>query len=227
MVVGNFGPQALLAVIEANQARKTFEPPRYQSVVEEVTAPVLPKTQLEREISQPIIELAWRFSPQKLSGIELIRQRIIGEVFFELLMGPMSSAYASWYQQQWVDTNFYQSYHLDHKMHHLAIHAQSHHTSDLIAAIKELLANWQHNPDLTEEQLKQVVTGRIGDFLQHLNSLEFIAYELIEAVMDSYELADILTCLQEIKLSDLQEFGHQVLSGASEAVEVLVNPVSE
>ena len=227
IVVGNFDPQALLAVIEANQARKTFEPPRYHRVEEEVTAPVLPKTQLEREISQPIIELAWRFSPQKLSGLELIRQRIIGEVFFELLMGPMSSAYASWYQQQWVDTNFYQSYHLDHKMHHLAIHAQSHHTSDLIAAIKELLANWQHNPDLTEEQLKQVVTGRIGDFLQHLNSLEFIAYELIEAVMDGHELADILTCLQEIKLSDLQEFGHQVLSGASEAVEVLVNPITE
>ena len=72
-----------------------------------------------------------------------------------------------------------------------------------------------------------MVTGRIGDFLQHLNSLEFIAYELIEAVMDGYELADILTCLQEIKLSDLQDFGHQVLSGASEAVEVLVNPISE
>ena len=157
----------------------------------------------------------------------MIRQRIVGEVFFELLMGPMSTAYASWYQQQWVDTNFYQSYQLDHMMHHLAIHAQSHHAPDLIAAIKELLANWQQNPDLTEEQLKQVVTGRVGDFLQHLNSLEFIAYELIEAVMDGYELADILTCLQEIKLSDLQDFGHRVLSDASEAVEVLVNPISE
>ena len=227
IVVGNFDPQALLAVIEANQALKTFEPPRYQRVVEGVTAPVLPKTQLERDISQPIIELAWRFSPQKLSGLELIRQRIIGEVFFELLMGPMSTAYDSWYQQQWVDTNFYQSYQLDHMMHHLAIHAQSHHAPDLIAAIKELLSNWQQNPDLTEEQLKQVVTGRVGDFLQHLNSLEFIAYELIEAVMDGYELADILTCLQEIKLSDLQDFGHRVLSDASEAVEVLVNPISE
>ena len=112
-------------------------------------------------------------------------------------------------------------------MHHLAIHAQSHHAPDLIAAIKELLANWQQHPDLTEEQLKQVVTGRVGDFLQHLNSLEFIAYELIEAVMDGYELADILTCLQEIKLSDLQDFGQQVLSGASEAVEVIVNPITE
>ena len=91
----------------------------------------------------------------------------------------------------------------------------------------DLIAFNHKRQDLTEEQLKQVVTGRIGDFLQHLNSLEFIAYELIEAVMDGYKLADILTCLQEIKLSDLQDFGYQVLSGASEAVEVLVNPISE
>ena len=45
IVVGNFDPQALLAVIEANQARKRFELPCYQRVEEEVTAPVLPKTQ--------------------------------------------------------------------------------------------------------------------------------------------------------------------------------------
>ncbi len=55
-----------------------------------------------------------------------------------------------------------------------------------------------------------MVTGRVGDFTAP-EFLEFIAYELIEAVMDAYELADILTCLQEIKLSDLQDFGHQVL----------------
>ncbi len=61
-------------------------------------------------------------------------------------------------------------------MHHLAVLAQSHHTSDG-ASIK---GSWLTGniTDLTEEQLKQVVTGRIGDFL-YLN-LEFIAYELIE-----------------------------------------------
>ncbi len=46
--------------------------------------------------------------------------------------------------------------------------------------------------------------------------------------MDSYELADILTCLQEIKPSDPSRtlvIGFSQMP--SEAVEVLVNPISE
>ena len=70
-----------------------------------------------------------------------------------------------------------------------------------------------------------IITGRIGDFLQGLNSLEHTASELVDAILTGYDYFNTVDVLQNITLTELIELGKQVLPDYQEAI-VITEPLS-
>ena len=222
IVVGKLDKERLLEVIEANQAKKQFSEPVYELINEEVTGSVLPPLTVEREIYQPLVECGWRLEREVPQGKELLRHRIVGDLFFELLLGPTSTAYAAWYKEEFIDSTFYYSFVADATMHYLIMAVSSPKFEELAPIWQAHLANWQESVDLNEEHLALVLKGRLGDVLQMFNTLEYIAYELIDSVFNEYELFDIMDILQSVTLEDLIQFGREYFMDYQTTYRIMV-----
>ena len=226
IVVGRLDQEKLLKVIENNQAKKHFNEPEYVLVEEPVETPVGVSSVLERPLSQPLVECGWRIEQPVPQGSELFRHRLVGSCFFELLIGPTSSAYDKWYRAELVDANFSYNFVADVMMHHLVVAGSTTQPEATLQAWESALSNWRQSEDFTQEHLDLVLKGRIGDVLQSFNTLEYIAYDLIEGAFNDYELFDMLEVLQSIQLEDIVAFGQRYVDQCQVA-HVIMQPKDE
>lgn len=220
ILVGNVNAEEFIPLIEANQAEKKFPESIYKSVPMPLNDQVINKQTVKMDVSQPLVALGARFKPIKSKNDQLLKLILHSTVLTDLLFGPTSSVSQTWYEKEWIDSSFDWMISAKNPMHYLYLSVSTDYVEDVLLEWKRVLNHWENSPDLNQKHFEQVIKGRVGDLLQMHNSLENIAYAIIESEFDDYEYFNTLKYLKEMTLSDVIAYGKEywVTNEVSQAI---------
>ncbi|MDH6364824.1 putative Zn-dependent peptidase [Enterococcus sp. PF1-24] len=205
-VVGNFEPEALMALIKENQASKEFaEAPAIQrQFPTETAADVIAESQLQLAVTRPKAVLGLKgldTLPQE--GKALLKYRTAVSLLLQLLIGNTSSNYLELYNQGLIDDSFGFEFNLDRGFHFADFSSDTDKPAELLSALEKIIKNYQTDAGLTVENLDLLKKKMLGKYFQALNSLEYIANQFTQNLFDSITLFDMPTIIQEIEFSDI------------------------
>lgn len=227
VIVGPINLENMEQLVQQHQSFLESRAPEYRLLDEPVSDETIPLTKISHDVTIPIVDYGVRLNAQLPKGEDVLIYRTKLEVLFELLFGPTSSVASQWYQEGLVDVSYDHGLVIDDPMQHLHLTSLTPEPMRLIEAWRHVLESWQTSSDLNEDHLQMIITGRIGDFLQGLNSLEHTASELVDAIMVGYDYFKTVEVLQSITLSELRDLGQQVLAEYQDAVVITEPFVSE
>ncbi|MGX7091412.1 EF-P 5-aminopentanol modification-associated protein YfmH [Hutsoniella sourekii] len=207
MVVGAVNPAQIYDMVEKHQRDKTIEKSSLQVMKLDLPADQVDRKEISLRVSQPMLAIGLRMKPVDLSGSDLLKEIIIGQLFAELLLGPSSNYYHQWYEQDLIDDSFASAIICQDQGHYLLAIGTSKDPLALQKAIQEAVSTWQDSPDLTQAKLESLIRGERGDLLQDFNSLESIAYHLIDSQFNGYDSLRASDILATIQLEDLIRYG--------------------
>ena len=185
----------------------------------QIKEPFYPKQMIEQQnvsmdVAHPIGVYGVRLPRNHSKGIEFLKSHLALETLIDLLFGPTSQNFQRWYQQEWVDDSFNVWSTLDSYAHHFIIEASSDCLPELIEEWQTILREWRTQVDLNKQHFDLVIRGRQGDFLQLLNSIESLAFEVSESVVSGYEFFDMQRMLQQLTLEDVINYAKRYLDRA-------------
>lgn len=225
ILVGNIIPEDILTVIVKNQAEKEFLELDFLSKKDFIETPVVKKQIVTMEVSQPLVALGARFSEIKVRKDYLHQLTLQSAILVDLLFGPTASTSQVWYEKEWIDNSFDWMISAKNPMHYLYLSVSTDFSEELLLEWEKVLNNWEASPDLNQVHFEQVIKGKIGDLLQMHNSLENIAYAIIDSEFDDYEYFNTLKYLKEMTLSDVIAYGKEYWSTA-ELSRVVILPIA-
>lgn len=225
ILVGNVNAEELIPLVEANQAEKDFPEPIYQSVPVPLNGQVINKQTVKMDVSQPLVALGARFKPIKAQNDQLLKLILQSTVLTDILFGPTALVSQTWYEKEWIDSSFDWMISAKNPMHYLYLSVSTDYVDDVLLEWKSVLNNWENSIDLNQKHFEQVIKGRIGDLLQMHNSLENIAYAIIESEFDDYEYFNTLKYLKEMTLSDVIAYGKEYWQ-TNEVSQAIILPIA-
>ncbi len=225
ILVGNVNAEELIPLVEANQAEKDFPEPIYQSVPVPLNGQVINKQTVKMDVSQPLVALGARFKPIKAQNDQLLKLILHSTVLTDILFGPTALVSQTWYEKEWIDSSFDWMISAKNPMHYLYLSVSTDYVDDVLLEWKSVLNNWENSIDLNQKHFEQVIKGRIGDLLQMHNSLENIAYAIIESEFDDYEYFNTLKYLKEMTLSDVIAYGKEYWQ-TNEVSQAIILPIA-
>lgn len=225
ILVGNVNAEELIPLVEANQAEKEFPEPIYQSVPVPLNGHVISKQTVKMDVSQPLVALGARFKPIKAQNDQLLKLILHSTVLTDILFGPTASVAQTWYEKEWIDSSFDWMISAKDPMHYLYLSVSTDYVDDVLLEWKSVMNNWENSIDLNQKHFEQVIKGRIGDLLQMHNSLENIAYAIIESEFDDYEYFNTLKYLKEMTLSDVIAYGKEYWK-TNEISQAIILPIA-
>ncbi|MGO4927620.1 EF-P 5-aminopentanol modification-associated protein YfmH [Fundicoccus sp. Sow4_D5] len=225
ILVGNISPEKVIPLIEVNQSKKKFPELVYQSKPVLLESSVVDKQTVRMEVSQPLVALGARLGEINASNDQLHRLTLQSAVLIDLLFGPTASVSQAWYEKKWIDNSFDWMISSKNPMHYLYLSVSTDYPQDILLEWENVLKDWENSFDLNQIHFEQVIKGRIGDLLQMHNSLENIAYAIIESEFDDYEYFNTLKYLKDMTLSDVIAYGKKYWTTA-ELSRAVILPIA-
>lgn len=225
ILVGNIKPEEIIPLIKDNQSKKQFPELVFQAKPLPLADSVI-EQQIERmDVSQPLVALGARFGMISEEQDHLQQLILQSSILIDLLFGPTASLTQEWYDKGWIDNSFDWMISAKNPMHYLYLSVATDYVEEVLAAWEQVLNHWEESPDLNQSHFNQVIKGRIGDLLQMHNSLENIAYAIIESEFDDYEYFNTLKYLKEMTLSDVIAYGKEYWS-MTELSRAIILPIA-
>ncbi|WP_028274030.1 EF-P 5-aminopentanol modification-associated protein YfmH [Atopococcus tabaci] len=206
-VIGNIDPEEVHGWIQANQSKKEFPP--FTAIQR-----FLPGTELEnvepfRSIEMPVNR------PKAIVGIKGtrphkedasdLRFRIGMDLLLKMLFGPTSANYLKLYDSGLIDDSFSYEFSYERSFDFLSVGGDTKDPDGLTDVLKEILLSAKNSPEMTEENFELVKKRSIGQMLQAMNSIEYLAHQFIEADYGEANVFDIVPIMEDITLEELQE----------------------
>ena len=205
VVVGQFDPEDLMALIEDNQNAKTFAPAEVikRHKPDADLSHFKKEAQVKMDVSRPKVAVGIRGKQADLAGLERLKQEISLKIFFNMILGPSSKHYLSLYNEEIIDDSFYCDVNFDRSFNFISITSDTKHPQRFEDRIKTILLKQTDQEDFNQEQFDEVKRDLIGKNLQSLNSLEYIANQLTEKIEGDLNVFDLQELVQDIQLDDL------------------------
>ncbi|WP_423252704.1 EF-P 5-aminopentanol modification-associated protein YfmH [Melissococcus plutonius] len=207
VVVGNIDPDGLMALIYENQATKPFA--RSMPIKRHFPKDSISDIIQERQVTLPVVR------PKVLLGIKGIdkevpkesrakmKYQLMIELLLQLLLGNTSKNYLALYDQGLLDDSFSYEFNLDRGFHFAVVGGDSDYPEKLAQRMEEILLQAANSPDITETNLMLVKRKMIGKYLQSLNSLEYVANQFSQFILDDKILFDKIAIIESIQLQDI------------------------
>src|SRR5690606_33648317 len=108
IVVGNVDPEKMMAFIEENQNKKTFdEAPNIQRYFDEEPQDVaIKERELRMDVQKPKIYVGLKAKDVNMSGEEMLKHELAVQIGLECLFGRASQFYTDVYEQGLIDESF-------------------------------------------------------------------------------------------------------------------------
>src|SRR5690606_13344362 len=113
-------------------------------------------------------------------------------VLLRLLFGSTSQNYLELYDSGLIDDSFSYEYNIDRSFHFLEVGSDTKDPETFDLKIRELLLTAKDSKELTEKHLLLIKKRMIGQHLQSLNSLEYIAYQYSQQLFGEAPLFDMV-----------------------------------
>lgn len=225
ILVGDLKSEDIIALIRKNQAKKSFPELQLKAKAVKLESDVIAKQTLTMAVSQPLVALGARLGEITETEDDLHLLTLHSSVLIDLLFGPTGVISQEWYEKEWVDNSFDWMVFAKNPMHYLYLSVSTAYPEEISAEWEKALMDWQNSPDLNQEHFEQVIKGKIGDLLQMHNSLENIAYAIIDSEFDEFDYFNTMKYLKEMTLSDVIAYGKKYWT-TTEISRALILPIA-
>lgn len=206
-VVGKLDPQEMMQLIKENQEAKTFEKPRKitRYFPEETVADIVKESSVSMPVNRPKSILGVKGISEVPSGREGLVFKTKMNILLRLLFGSTSQNYLELYDDGLIDDSFSYEFNIDRSFHFLEVGSDTKNPESFNQKIKDLLLTAKDSKELTEEHLLLIKKRMIGQHLQSLNSLEYIANQYSQELFGEAALFDMVPIIEDIQLDELRD----------------------
>ena len=214
-VVGKMDPAEMMDLIKGNQAKKQFtkvtEIERY--FPEEAVADIKSFDSIKMAVKRPKSIIGVKGVGQVPKGKEALIYKTTMDLLLALLVGPTSDNYLRLYDSGIIDDSFSYDFSLERTFHFADIGGDTKDPEPFSKVITEILLTAKMSPELNQSHLVLVKKRMIGQVLQSLNSLEYIANQYSQQNYGEATLFDLVPIIESITLEQIkhlaEEFMHE------------------
>ncbi|KEF39943.1 putative Zn-dependent peptidase [Schinkia azotoformans MEV2011] len=210
-VVGPINEEEMMKLIRDNQNKKEFKEAKEikrffeDEQVEVATA----KQVLEMPVQTPKCLVGFKAKNPTRSGKELLERELTINVLFDLLFGKSSENYEQLYNDGLIDDSFSFDYTEEYGFGFAMIGGDTENPEQLAGRLKDTMLHFDIN-SISEDYLSRIKKKKIGSFLRALNSPEYIANQFTRYQFNGMNLFDIVSVLEGIQTSHLQEVANDL-----------------
>jgi len=226
-VIGAVDPVEMMAFIEDNQNKKTFQKPTdLKRLFEEEPTNVAEKERvLHMDVQKPKMYVGLKAKQVDLSGEEMLKHELAVQIGVECLFGRASSFYTDVYENGLIDESYGYDFSLEKGYGFALIGSDSEQPEQLAKLIKEKLAQSEQENLFTSEDVERIKRKKIGFFLRALNSIEFIANQFTRYKFNDMNLFDVVPVLETITVEDIVN-AFKTIQGEEQQTVFTIMPVS-
>lgn len=211
IVIGNLDPQETMNWIKDNQKLKSFQSlrPIKRMMYKESEAVIPDYREMKVSVNMPKVLVGVKGNQHKSNEKTAFRKIIQMEILLDLLFGDTSSTYLSLYNDELLDDSFSYDYIFDRGFDYVSIGGDSKYPEELAESIKYVLVNNQYSPDMTATHFSLIKKKLIGQYIQELDSLEFIAQCFVDSPYEHYTIFDSLSVLDDITFEEVKSLAQE------------------
>lgn len=226
-VIGAVDPVEMMAFIEDNQNKKTFQEPTDLKRLfdEEPTNVAETERVLHMDVQKPKVYVGLKAKQVDLSGVEMLKHELAVQIGVECLFGRASSFYTDVYENGLIDESYGYDFSLENGYGFALIGSDSDQPEQLTALIKEKLAEAGQGNLFTTEDVERIKRKKIGFFLRALNSIEFIANQFTRYKFNDMNLFDVVPMLETITVEDIEK-AFATIQGEDQQTVFTIMPIS-
>lgn len=226
-VIGAVDPIEMMAFIEDNQNKKTFqEPTDLKRLFDEEPTNVAEKERvLHMDVQKPKVYVGLKAKQVDLSGEEMMKHELAVQIGVECLFGRASSFYTDVYENGLIDESYGYDFSLENGYGFALIGSDSEQPEQLAKLIKDKLAETEQKNLFTSEDVERIKRKKIGFFLRALNSIEFIANQFTRYKFNDMNLFDVVPVLETITVEDIEK-AFKTIQGEEQQTVFTIMPVS-
>lgn len=209
VLVGNFDPEAMLALIVENQAKKgyTYQDPIKRFMAKEPKAIVRTHSEIEMPVVMPKLALGVKLTPS--SGKEALKKDIALAILLDMYFANSTKNYQTLLQSRLINESFeYTSIEEDNAFS-LAFFGD---TIDPMALKNKLvpmiLSLKRKNHDVASFERQKKST--LGSFFMSLNSLESISMGFTNYLANGISMFEVPEIIESITLEDIQAIANDI-----------------
>ena len=212
-VVGKLDPEEMMKLIRENQAQKEYAPAEDIKRIfpEETVKDIKPYNFINMTVNRPKSIVGVKGIREISSGIEALKYKTTMDLLLTLLFGPTSENYLKLYDKGIIDDSFSFEFNLDRTFHFIDVSGDTKDSAVFSAEIKKLLLEAKMSSELTDENLAIVKKRTIGQELQSLNSLEYIANQYSQPIYGEATLFDVVPIIESITLDEIKEAAEEFM----------------
>ncbi|WP_407372500.1 EF-P 5-aminopentanol modification-associated protein YfmH [Carnobacterium sp.] len=212
-VVGKLDPEKMMKLIRENQAQKEYAPAEAIKRIfpEETVKDIKPYNFIHMTVNRPKSIVGVKGIREIPSGIEALKYKTTMDLLLMLLFGPTSANYLKLYDKGIVDDSFSFEFNLDRTFHFIDVSGDTKDSTVFSAEIKKLLLEAKMSSELTDENLAIVKKRTIGQELQSLNSLEYIANQYSQPIYGKATLFDVVPIIESITLDEIKKAAEEFM----------------
>lgn len=219
-VVGKMDPAEMMDWIRKNQAKKEF--PAASEIKrhfpEETVADIVPFASITMPVNRAKSIVGVKGIGPAPEGKAALAYKTTMDLLLTLLFGPTSANYLKLYDNGIIDDSFSYDFSLDRTFHFVDIGGDAKDAEAFSTVVKEILLTAKESPELTEENLTLVKKRMIGQVLQSLNSLEYIANQYSQQAYGDATLFDLVPIIETITLNQLKSLAESFMQEAHMSV---------
>ncbi len=212
-VVGKLDPEETMQLIRENQAKKEYLPvePIERIFPEETIHDIKSYDFIKMSVNRPKSIVGVKGITEIPNGIKALEYKTTMDLLLTLLFGPTSANYLNLYDKGIIDDSFSYEFNLDRTFHFIDIGGDTKDSVVFSDEIKKILLDAKNSSELTEENLTIVKKRMIGQELQSLNSLEYIANQFSQPSYGEATLFDVVPIIESITLTDIKKAAEEFM----------------
>jgi predicted Zn-dependent peptidase len=221
--VGAIEPHSFIALVKANQARKTFSPkPDISRIIpEEPDYVAVQWKEITMPVSEPKCLLGFKeLHTQKLEGGELLKRECALQIMFQLLFAPSSTIYQSLYSEQLIHANFSTNVTVKNDLTYSMIGGDTPNPEKLITRIFELV---EHYFSKVEDRVgfERMKRKAMGALIRMFNSPSAIAGQFTAYHFQNSDFFELLTAYERLNFDECLQFARNHFNDKHHAVCVV------
>lgn len=221
-VVGPFEPEAMMKLIRANQAKKSFAPPRaiQRFFEEEPSAVHAARHEVKLAVSRPLLLMGWK-DKQATPGADQLRRELAMALVQDVVFGRSSQLFQDLLDRGLVDDSFSYDYECGPGYGFSYLGAETDDPVAFQAAVEAAVAQLAQD-GLETAEFERSRRKQLGDYLHTLNSPEAIANHLTDVLFKDADYFKIPDIVAQITLDEANAELREHYDPAQRAVSVVL-----
>ncbi len=224
-VTGQFDAHEIMEVIKENQSKKSFPiPSKIERIIpDQENESVIPESREAASVNQMKYAIGFRGKEKRRNNLASYKYGLAGNLLLHMLFGSTSQTYLDLYDRGIIDHNFSYSMSMERSYDFIAVSGEGKQSEKAIIELKDILLDAENSKELTEQHLKLVKKRTIGQSLRALNSVEYIARQLYNPLLGTYNLFDLLPLINDITLEDIKNIASEYFNDENMSVNRIVS----